>query len=167
MGGGERIDAAFVPPETTGALLEANVDAQCLAFPMHVPKIDLAVQPSTGHPVGVLVRRGEHLDIVVVEANRLGRILSRRPPYLDADIRRGRDEGLVRLYEDNVVDPVGMRLDLVAESGCWRSGRFLTLAGRCRPRGIVQVKIEIPGADDSVAPSRVAVQNVSMPSSSS
>jgi hypothetical protein len=80
------------------------------------------------------------------------------PPYLHGDVGRGRDEGAAVLGEDNVVDPVGVGLDLRLEL----RGRRLVVGGIGVGEGIalvvvlLQVEVQVPGADDAVAAARVA-----------
>lgn len=80
-------------------------------------------------------------------------------PYLDGDVGRGGDEGGAVAGEDEVVDPVGVRLDLGAELG----GRGLVVGRVVVGEGVVvvvgglgQVKAQVPGAYDAVATARVA-----------
>lgn len=81
------------------------------------------IQPTRSYPILVETRRGHALDIIGVQTNRLWgeEICGSRSPDLDGDVGGCGDEGLVVLSKDNVVDPVGMCLSLLAELG---GGRF-------------------------------------------
>ena len=71
---------------------------------------------------------------------------------------------MVVLGEDNVVDPVGVCLDLRAEA----CRRRLEVGGVGIGKGIVvvvnvtsgQVEVEVPGAYDAVSAARVAVRGI-------
>jgi hypothetical protein len=83
------------------------------------------------------------------------------PPYLDGDIRRGRYKSLVVLGKDNVIDPVGVGLDLAAElRGRRLVGGGIRVGKRVALVVVVvvvrQVEVEVPGAYDAVATARVA-----------
>lgn len=58
---------------------------------------------------------------------------------------------MVVLAERDIIDPVRMRLHLLAESG----GRRLIIGRRFG--GVVEVESEVPGADDAVSAAGVSV----------
>ena len=94
--------------------------------------------------------RGDRLDVigVLAEGMRLG-IARQRPPYLNRQVGRGRDERRVVGRQYNVVDPVRMCLRRGAEF----RRRFRV---RRRWRGF-RAEVQVPGANDAIATARVAV----------
>lgn len=121
------------------------------------------IQAARGDPVLVGAGRGDALDVVGVQTDGLGRLVVRsgRTPELDGDVRRGRDEGVAVLGEDEVVDPVGVCLNLLAELG----GRWLIVGRRGVGEGISvvavpvsQVEMQVPGTYHTIAAARVAVR---------
>lgn len=143
-----------------GVLVLAHGNLELLARAIEVPQADLAIQSTRGYPRLAATGRGDPLDIVGMEAYGLGRkgIGGSGAPDLDGDVGRGRDEGSRVLGEDDVVDPVGVGLDLLAELGGWglvvcgiRVGEGVALGG-----GVGEVEVQVPGADDAVAAARVA-----------
>lgn len=81
-------------------------------------------------------------------------------PYLDGDVRGCGNEGIVVLGEDDVVDPVGVCLDLLAKLGRRRLevggvgvGKRVALVGVA----LVQVEVQVPGAYYAITAARVAV----------
>lgn len=86
-----------------------------------------------------------------MQANSLWRehVLSGRAPDLDSDIRGRGDKSTIALGEDNVIDPVGMCLYLLAELGrrgfvigSARVGERVSLVAGLRR----EVEVEVPGA---------------------
>ena len=97
-----------------------------------------------------------------MQANRLRRqlVLGGRTPYFDRNVGRCGDEGAVVLGEDNIVDPVRVRLDLLAELSGWGFevggigvGKRVALV----TVGLLQVKMQVPGTDYAIAATRVAM----------
>lgn len=81
-----------------------------------------------------------------------------RSPYLHGDVGRCRDEGAAVLCEHEVVNPVGVCLDLLAElrgrrlvGGGIRVGEGVTFFAVVR-----KVEVQVPGAYDAVATARIA-----------
>ena len=159
--GSEGVDGAL-----GNILVVADCDLELLACTVEVPQADLVVQAARGDPVLVWAGRGHALDVVGVEADGLRRldVCGSWSPELDGDVGGGGHEGLGILDENEVVDPVGVCLDLLAEAG----GRRLVVGGARVGEGVSfvvvavsQVEVQVPGAYDAVAASRVAVRRQS------
>lgn len=154
-GDGQGVDGAL-----GRVLVLAHGDFELLAGAIEVPQADLAVEAARGNPVLIAARRCDALDVVGVQADglRRERVGGRGAPDLDGDVGRGRDKGGAVLGEDDIVDPVGVGLDLLAELG----GRGLEVGGIGVGEGVVlvgvvrgQVEVQVPCADDAVATARV------------
>ena len=95
-----------------------------------------------------------------MEANGIGglRLFGVWSPYLDGDIRRGRDQGRVTVNESDVVYPMGVGLYLFSKSrsrnlGLWAVAWEGVLRGG---GGMLEIEIQVPRAYDTIAPSRIA-----------
>ena len=126
------------------------------AAAIEVPQADFPVKPAGGHPVLGLARRRNALHVVGVQANgRWGRrFVGGRAPDLHRDIGRGGDEGSAVVGEDEVVDPVRVRLHLRAELRRRRLVVGYMVVGKGVSLlfvGAGQVEAQVPGAYDAVS----------------
>ena len=120
------------------------------------------------------LRRCQTFDIVAMQADGFCRmtVLGLGPPYLDSDVRRGRNEGGIALREDDIIHPVCMGLYEVPEGAAF--GIFLAfgrrvLGGIKRVGGrrgfalvLVEVEVEVPSAYNAVSSSGVTGYRLQM-----
>jgi len=112
----QRIYTALVSVQSCDSFVFAHVNTEFLACSCQIPQAHFAIEAAAGYPIRVRFRYGQDFDIIRVQTDRLWRkqIMSGRSPNFDGNVRGSGDESLVGLREGDIVDPVGVRLCLIA-----------------------------------------------------
>jgi hypothetical protein len=114
-------DSTFGPQCIDGSFAHTltfpHINLKRLPSTIEIPKADSVIQSARGHPCSIRVWGGQTLDIVAVNPNGLRCIClsGMRSPYLDRHVRRSGYECGILLGQDNVIDPMCMRLYLAAK----------------------------------------------------